>query len=351
MLVATHQWGGCKEEQGLFEWEGGSADVTLKWGLGWDLPADGLGHLVMDKFPASMDNIYDMITHSGKDISLETVIDHLRPMQIIKILEPAEEIELIQSLYSQTAPRNASKGLTIPLLRAPNLIAGCFTQNSNLLTKTRLLNRRPLLVASMPHYPDLLTSLSSIWDLGQQDSLKIKGIGSVRLSNEHGEFFLNYVLFIPDLVVNLISVIRNNKIKMSGNYIENLPTLEFENCKFSSLLLSAEFIHKSLGHIIKDCKSCAVAKVTRASYKSENAASLKPFEEIHFDLIGPIWPPSAAKSNVSECPPFLINIAARRFGYHPTTLHSDRGSEFIKSALKKILQRSLYKAANLRCVL
>lgn len=46
--------------------------------VGWDLPADGLGHLVMDKFPASMDTIYDMITHSGKDISLDTVIDHLR---------------------------------------------------------------------------------------------------------------------------------------------------------------------------------------------------------------------------------------------------------------------------------
>ncbi|KNZ48181.1 hypothetical protein VP01_5852g2 [Puccinia sorghi] len=46
--------------------------------VGWDLPADGLGHLFMDKFPASMDNIYDMITHSGKEISLDTLIDHLR---------------------------------------------------------------------------------------------------------------------------------------------------------------------------------------------------------------------------------------------------------------------------------
>ncbi|KNZ58328.1 hypothetical protein VP01_1951g4 [Puccinia sorghi] len=46
--------------------------------VGWDLPADGLGHLVMDKFPSSMDNIYDMITHSRRDISIDTVIDHLR---------------------------------------------------------------------------------------------------------------------------------------------------------------------------------------------------------------------------------------------------------------------------------
>jgi hypothetical protein len=46
--------------------------------VGWDLPADGLGHLVLDKFPANMNNIADMITHSGKELTVDTVIDHLR---------------------------------------------------------------------------------------------------------------------------------------------------------------------------------------------------------------------------------------------------------------------------------
>jgi hypothetical protein len=45
--------------------------------VGWSLPADSLGHLVMDKFPSNMDNISDMITHSGKDISIDVVMDHL----------------------------------------------------------------------------------------------------------------------------------------------------------------------------------------------------------------------------------------------------------------------------------
>ncbi|KAA1066004.1 hypothetical protein PGT21_050339 [Puccinia graminis f. sp. tritici] len=46
--------------------------------VGWSLPADSIGHLVMDKFPASLDNIANVITHTGKEITLDTVVDHLR---------------------------------------------------------------------------------------------------------------------------------------------------------------------------------------------------------------------------------------------------------------------------------
>ncbi|KNZ48180.1 hypothetical protein VP01_5852g1 [Puccinia sorghi] len=245
-----------------------------------------------------------------------------------------------------------------------------------MLTYFSLIRDAPLTWFQIQPYLEL-KELGFVQTSSDRKTLQIKGIGSFWLSNEHGEISLNYVLFIPDIFVNLISVrwlaleeyiitfnknsfevIRNNKIKMSGNYFENLPTLELENCKFSSLLSSAEFIHKYLGHTIKDCESFAVAKVTRASYKSEHAAALKPFEEIHLDLIEPIWPPSAsghqfiltlvnsctrycaaipikAKSNVSKFLPFLIDIEAKHFGYHPTNLHSDRGSEFINSALKE----------------
>jgi hypothetical protein len=45
--------------------------------VGWDFPTNGLGHLVLDKFPASMKNISDMITHSGKEITVDAVIDPL----------------------------------------------------------------------------------------------------------------------------------------------------------------------------------------------------------------------------------------------------------------------------------
>lgn len=39
-----------------------------------------------------------------------------------------------------------------------------------------------------------------------EESLKIRGIGTIRLVNEFGEIILNQVLVVPDLVVNFISV-------------------------------------------------------------------------------------------------------------------------------------------------
>ncbi|KNZ45163.1 hypothetical protein VP01_8423g1, partial [Puccinia sorghi] len=45
--------------------------------VGWEFPADRLGHLVLDKFPPNMKTIADMITHSGKDVTIDSVIDHL----------------------------------------------------------------------------------------------------------------------------------------------------------------------------------------------------------------------------------------------------------------------------------
>ncbi|KNZ49864.1 hypothetical protein VP01_4738g1 [Puccinia sorghi] len=230
--------------------------------------------------------------------------------------------------------------------------------------------------------------------------LKIKGIGTVRLKNKYGEFLLNNVLYIPELVVNLLSVrclilddyvvqfnknsfdiLKNDEIKMSGNYVGNLPSLEFENREHSSHLSSAEFLHKSLGHvsyhrlrkklgiplkIVNNCESCAVSKITKASFKSVHKPASRPFEEIHLDLMGPIWPPShqnhrfiltivdsctrfcaaipiKLKSDVAETVSFLVDVEAKRLGYFPTTIHSDRGSEFLNSSLSKYCLSHLIK--------
>ena len=171
-----------------------------------------------------------------------------------------------------------------------------------------------------------LKELGAVQTSASSDTLKIEGIGSVKLKNKLGEFFLTSVLYIPKLVVNLLSVWclvlenytvnfkknsfeinKDNKLIMTGCYIGNLPSLEFENVKHSTHLSNSEFLHKSLGHvsyhrlrkklgiplkIVHDCESCAVAKVTRASFSSVHQAASRPFEEIHLDLIGPIWPAS-----------------------------------------------------------
>ncbi|KNZ54900.1 hypothetical protein VP01_281g2, partial [Puccinia sorghi] len=79
------------------------------------------------------------------------------------------------------------------------------------------------------------------------DNLRIKGVSSIRLTNEYGEVFLNQVLYVPDMLVKLLSarclfwddfevnfqknfleIIKSGEIKMQGKYIGNLPGLDFQ---------------------------------------------------------------------------------------------------------------------------
>ncbi|KAI7958482.1 hypothetical protein MJO29_006699 [Puccinia striiformis f. sp. tritici] len=220
------------------------------------------------------------------------------------------------------------------------------------------------------------------------ESLKIKGIGSIILTNEYGSFTLNNVLFVPDIVVNLLSVrclvvdgfkinfdkyeftiSKNNTVSMRGRYLGNLPSLEFNNQR--CLLSSGEFLHKSMSHVSyhrlrhklgipirnpKSCEACAVSKITKGSFHSRHSTASMPFEEIHLDLVGPISPssreghkyfltvvdsctrfcsaiPIKKKSDVPDTIIQAVNLEAKRIGYHPTVLHSDRGSEFINNQL------------------
>ncbi|KNZ44894.1 hypothetical protein VP01_8722g1 [Puccinia sorghi] len=217
-------------------------------------------------------------------------------------------------------------------------------------------------------------------------SLKIKGIGSIKLSNSYGDIFLHKVLYVPDICVNLLSVRclvlegyqiafemnsfaikKNDKLCMDGRYVNNLPTIEFSNTKHDSLFSSGELIHKALGHVrykkirqrlgipmnnCQPCEACAVSKVTRGSFHSRHSKSSKPFEEIHLDIVGPITPasreghryfltildsctrfcsaiPLKNKSEVSNSLTQALDLEARRIGYYPTIIHSDRGTEFI----------------------
>ncbi|KNZ48783.1 hypothetical protein VP01_5415g1 [Puccinia sorghi] len=81
-----------------------------------------------------------------------------------------------------------------------------------------------------------------------EDLLEIKGIGSVKLTHEHGEMFLHQVLYVPNLVINLLSVrclalkdynvqflkhsftiSRNDNFMITGHYEGNLPCLNLSN--------------------------------------------------------------------------------------------------------------------------
>ncbi|KNZ49530.1 hypothetical protein VP01_495g5 [Puccinia sorghi] len=289
--------------------------------VGWDFPADGLGHLVLDKFPASMNNIADMITHSGKEVTMDAVLDHLR-------------------LHADNQHIRAS---------------GSGTSRSDPITLfTDVVDKRCKRGA---HNTAAAHSEDNCWFLKPE----LRTLHMEKMAAAKKE--------------------TTDQVKMYGTYIGNLPSLEFDNIQHSSHLSNAEYLHKSLGHvsyhrlrkklgiplkIIHNCESCAVAKVTRASFNSVHASAKQPFEEIHLDLIGPIWPssreghryiltvvdsctrfcaaiPIKVKSEVAETIAHLVGVEAKRLGYYPTTLHSDRGSEFLNSTLKEFCKSHLIK--------
>lgn len=234
-----------------------------------------------------------------------------------------------------------------------------------------------------------------------KDSLTIEGRGSIKLINEFGSTILHHVLYVPNLVVNLLSVrclvledysvefkknsfsiYKNKEMKMSGRYISNLPSLSFTNLSHQSHFSSAENLHRSLGHVSyhrlrhklgipikseKVCKACSLAKITQASFKTKHHPASKPFEELHLDLIGPISPssreghkyiltvvdshtrfcsaiPIKAKSEVATVLSDSIDLEAKRFGYYPTVLHSDRGTEFLNATLKEFCNKHLIRS-------
>jgi hypothetical protein len=106
------------------------------------------------------------------------------------------------------------------------------------------------------------------------------------------------------------------------------------------------------------CKTCAAIKVTKASFKHRSTTASKPFEEIHLDLIGPISTmshlkhkyiltivdantrfvaaiPLISKTDVYKTLTYAIDVEAKRLGYYPSILHSDRGTEFLNSNLER----------------
>ncbi|KNZ54063.1 hypothetical protein VP01_3056g2, partial [Puccinia sorghi] len=115
------------------------------------------------------------------------------------------------------------------------------------------------------------------------------------------------------------------------------------------------------------CEACALSKITRASFKSKHKKASRPFEELHLDLIGPISPtshlgdryiltvvdshtrfcsaiPIASKSDVFETLTSIIDFEAKRLGYYPSFIHSDRGGEFINASMDAYCKQHLIKS-------
>ncbi|KNZ56885.1 hypothetical protein VP01_2294g2 [Puccinia sorghi] len=213
------------------------------------------------------------------------------------------------------------------------------------------------------------------------NTLQIKGKGTISVTFSEKTVLFHDVLLVPKITINLLSlhrllldnykvnfninnfsITRGNELCLKGHFHCNLPIVELEKIKHHSNLSRAENIHKSLGH----CQACAVSKITRASYKHRSSRASRPFEELHLDLIGPIAPlshrkhryiltvvdgntrycsaiPLTYKSNVYANLTRIIDIEAKRFGYYPSILHSDRGTEFVNAEMDEYCKKNVIR--------
>ncbi|KNZ46345.1 hypothetical protein VP01_7342g1, partial [Puccinia sorghi] len=100
--------------------------------------------------------------------------------------------------------------------------------------------------------------------------------------------------------------------------------------------------------IERTCESCAVSQITRGSFNSKHHQASKIFEEVHLDLVGPIWPSSReghryiltfvdshsrlcsaiSLGHTSDQLTYMLDIEAKRIGYYPSVIHSNQGTEF-----------------------
>ncbi|KNZ56460.1 hypothetical protein VP01_23g8 [Puccinia sorghi] len=204
-------------------------------------------------------------------------------------------------------------------------------------------------------------------------TLQIKGKGSIKTKFKDHIFVLHNVLFVPDINFNVISlrhllleqchinfhinhftIIKNDKPFLDGHYENNLPILKLRH---------------TLGIPIKaseTCKSCAVVKITKASFKHRTSMVENPFEELHLDLIGPISRllhklhkyiltifnghtrfvaalPLTSKSKVFSTLSQVIDIEAKRLGYYPSVLHLDHGTEFLNAQVGEFCQTNIIR--------
>ncbi|POW01693.1 hypothetical protein PSTT_12316 [Puccinia striiformis] len=188
-------------------------------------------------------------------------------------------------------------------------------------------------------------------------TLPIKGIGRVVLQWGNSIISLEGCLYVPDIVINLISsggviekgcqiVANQHGFKVSkgelnlfgGKIDNNLFTMTNPDAVGGSIKHSAHFtqtsvkslksIHEKYGHasiqridhlipssVSKaerdsfECKPCVLSKISKQSFKAKSQSVSKVFERIHLDIIGPITPESKIKTR------FILTLVDNYSGY------------------------------------
>ncbi|KNZ54706.1 hypothetical protein VP01_2878g3 [Puccinia sorghi] len=369
--------------------------------VGIDLPQDILAYLVLFKFPPSLQLLKRQIMHSDKDLKVEFVCNHLTQFINESKAEIRESnsstdaalyagkndkfnrsMRTTKSSGSQDSGGNSKKdsrcteGHHNPKQDQNHKSDACWHLHPEKAPEWWRESQDRWKASKDKNQVNYYMSLVSLWidhgdpksriildsgasahifndeqyfsklDLKDSDIIKtgkesatlpIKGTGEVVLKWKNHCITLRNCLFVPDIVINLISpgcldekgcsvvsnrgrfkVVKDNQLVLQGSIKSNLFSVDepISTGKLNQGLLSVQHpslqeIHESFGHasigrldkfIPKsisqgertsfECKSCILAKITKQPFKGISSTASKPFEKIHLDLIGPINPES-----------------------------------------------------------
>ncbi|KNZ52907.1 hypothetical protein VP01_3401g5 [Puccinia sorghi] len=182
-----------------------------------------------------MTNISQQITHSDKEITAELVLDHLRlyandqqtlfntggsNKQTPVSLLTEEEKKCRRGWHNpcSTSHNKPNCWFLYPHLRPASSERKIEASVSSFHTSFSKLSAKFILDSGSSSHMvsdiDLFISLDSteegcVKTSSGNDSLDIKGIGIIKLKNEFGDHFLSHVLYVPQLVVNLLQQNRH----------------------------------------------------------------------------------------------------------------------------------------------
>ncbi|KNZ45691.1 hypothetical protein VP01_78g1 [Puccinia sorghi] len=198
-------------------------------------------------------------------------------------------------------------------------------------------------------------------------TLQIKGKGSIKTKFKDRIIVLHNVLFVPDITVNVISlrhllleqcqidfyinhftILKNNEPFLDGHYENNLPILKLEPVSsHSTHLSSGEIIHKSLGHV----SFCRLRRKLGIPIKASETCKSPLSHKLHKYVLTIVdgytrfvaAVPLTSKSEVFSTLSQVINIEAKRLGYYPSVLHSDRGTEFLNAQVGEFCRTNVIR--------
>ncbi|KNZ54267.1 hypothetical protein VP01_2994g3 [Puccinia sorghi] len=379
--------------------------------VGIDLPKDVLAYLILFKFPPTLNTLKRQLMHTDKNLTAEFVCDHLTQFNNETRAESKESTSTEAALFTgKQNKQNSSKKNNNQPKSSQRCTEGFHNpkQDENHTSDTCWhlhpdrapdwwkesqakwkANKEKSQTGQANYYMSLLTlwinqgdaesrlildsgasahifndkRFFSELELKNLDVIKtgkagatlpIAGQGTVRLKWGKATITLSNCLYVPDIVINLVSAgaldakgctlssnagrfkvdYQNLKVfegKINGNLytIDNPSEVGSEsmiNLTTDGQLLQQ--IHESFGHasvarlskFIPDsitqkkrdcfeCTACAVAKITKSPFKGISTLASKPFERIHLDLIGPISPQSKLQHR------FILTVVDNFSGY------------------------------------